>query len=108
MKPILKCLLLIATLFAFSCKKEKSNDLISVTVIFHGNVEVDGCGWWLKLEDGTEYYPENLTDKFKENNLKLLVSYNRLNKANKCNFGIITTTKNSERNFIHLLRSQRK
>ena len=54
MKPILKTLLFITLIFTFSCKKENSNDFVNVTVVDRGEVAVDGCGWWIMLDDGTE------------------------------------------------------
>lgn len=106
MKLSIKTLLLISTLFTYSCKKDNKSDLVKVTVIDRGSLVLEGCGWWLKLEDGTEYYPNNLSNEFKVDNLQLNVKISRIKQQYGCNIGFKATTTASEGNVIHLLKAR--
>lgn len=102
MKNFCKVLLVASAVLAFGCNKKSSNNLIDASVVDLGNPAVDGCGWWLKLDNGNQYYPDNLEDKYKKSGLKLEISYKLLNEANKCNFGFVNTSATNEKNVIHL------
>lgn len=46
----------------------------SATVVYMGAPEVDGCGWLIRIDE-TYYYPVNLEDKFKIEDLPVKISY---------------------------------
>ena len=55
----------------FSCKKEQQSFCIDAVVKWGGEPELDGMGWYLKLESDSSiaYKPENLPDNFKQDGL---------------------------------------
>ena len=48
--------------------------LFSATVVYMGAPEVDGCGWLIQIDE-TYYYPVNLEDQFKIEDLPVRISY---------------------------------
>jgi hypothetical protein len=69
MKTLLICLSL---LIGFSsCKKEQQSFCIDAVVKWGGEPELDGLGWYLKLDSDSSiaYKPENLPDNFKQDGL---------------------------------------
>jgi len=75
--------------------RRKDSQLIKkdATIIDMGPVATDGCGWKVKI-DTTYYHPTNLPDAYKQNNLKVKVSYNLLNSKFQC--GIAANLKYNE------------
>ncbi|MFL5810247.1 MAG: hypothetical protein ACJ749_12045 [Flavisolibacter sp.] len=71
MKSVLICICLV---FVFSsCKKEQDSFCIDAVVKWGGAPELDGIGWYLKMESDSSiaYKPENLPDDFKQDGLKV-------------------------------------
>jgi len=73
-----------------ACKKENGDPvnkkLVNAIVLGTPPVEVDGCGWILKV-DSVLYSPDNLPDQFKVNNLNVNVSYQVITRFSPCGWG---------------------
>ena len=83
-----KLLLLTAFVFALSlsaCKKDQPV-FTDATVINAGAVAADGCGWVVRIGD-TNYSPTNLTNEFKETELKVSIRYRTLTTKFECGWG---------------------
>ena len=81
-------LLLTAFIFAISfaaCKKDQPA-FTDATVINAGAVAADGCGWVIRIGD-VNYSPTNLTDEFKETELKVRIGYQTLSSKFQCGWG---------------------
>ena len=86
---LLKVLLFIALLTALAysgCKKDGEIVLTDATIINAGAVAADGCGWVIRVND-VNYSPVNLDDKFKVNELKVGIYYDKLNEKFTCGWG---------------------
>ena len=84
-----KLLLLTAVIFVLSisaCKKNEQPVFTDATVINGGVVAADGCGWLIRIGD-TNYSPTNLTDQFKETELKVSIRYQALTTKFECGWG---------------------
>ncbi len=75
-------LFLFITLLMFnftSCNKDKTSN---ATISWHGEYEVDGCGFFITL-DNHEYKPENesiIGDEFKNGSQSVIIEYKITNK----------------------------
>ncbi len=76
-------LLLIAFTFLLfaGCKKEDNTTgtTVNATIDYAGDIATDGFGWVLRLDAGTFEIPTNLPDEFKQDELKVNVTYKRSN-----------------------------
>lgn len=52
-----------------------TGNYINATVVFTGALEVDGCGYLIKI-DTSKYSPLNLSPEFQINNLEVMIDYN--------------------------------
>ena len=66
-----------------ACKKDSSNVNTSIATIYYSDPSVDGCGWSVITNNQT-YDPDNLTPAFKQNNLKVVVSYSTDKDSTHC------------------------
>ncbi|MGY3211083.1 hypothetical protein [Mucilaginibacter sp. HD30] len=83
-----KLLLLTALIFTLSisaCKKDNPV-FTDATVINAGAVAADGCGWVIKIGD-TNYSPTNLSQEFKQTELKVSIRYRTLTTKFECGWG---------------------
>src|SRR4051812_28496956 len=77
-------LLLPAALLVFSCKKNSTATVDSITIdariVYTGDFAADGCGYTLELNPEThELWPiENLDAAYAVNDLKVHVSYHKI------------------------------
>jgi hypothetical protein len=90
----LKYLILIATMtkkiifivlyaaFMVSCHNHKANIVpiadstdVSARVVDQGDPAADGCGWHIIGDDGTDYIPKNLGAAFKQDGLRVIISF---------------------------------
>ena len=85
--------ILLLSVVLFSCKKDnKSTDKeeniigkqVSATVIYTGELSLDGCGWLIRIDSIKAYSPVNLPNKYKKNNLPIIISYNLLTSRYHC------------------------
>lgn len=68
--------------------EEKAN-FTKATVI---NLKLDGCSWMLQLDGEKKLQPENLTDEFKKENLKVWIQYQPVKQGNSiCMAGEMVT-----------------
>jgi len=83
-----KLLLLTAILavLSFSACKKNDQPFTDATVINAGAVAADGCGWVIRIGE-TNYSPTNLSDQFKETELKVAVRYEALSTTFQCGWG---------------------
>lgn len=70
------------TLVAASCNKDK--DMTNATVIDTGDIASEGCGYILKLDDGSELRPMYLPTAFQHNGFKVKVKYSTNNEQFVC------------------------
>lgn len=80
--------LLLLFIVLFSCKKDDNNTTgkkVSATVIYTGELSLDGCGWLVKIDStNVTYSPVTLSDTYKKNNLPVVISYNLLTSKYHC------------------------
>ena len=69
-----------------ACRKNEQPIFTDATVINAGAVAADGCGWVIRIGD-TNYSPTNLTDEFKETELKVSIRYQTLPTKFECGWG---------------------
>ncbi len=90
MKNIALKLLLLPVLFIVltfaACKKDSGLVAVEATVIDSGPVAADGCGWMIRVGN-TNYSPTNLDGKYKETELKVIVTYKVLSSKFVCGWG---------------------
>lgn len=70
-----------ATLAA--CKKDK--DFKKATVLDSGDVSVNGCGYILRMEDGSLQKPVTLSSAYQHDGLKVKVKYHNKDGIVTCN-----------------------
>ena len=54
------------------------------TIVFTGMVEADGCDWLIEVEPQVFYRADSLPASFKENNLRVTISYYITDKEYTC------------------------
>lgn len=91
-KPII-VIITVSLLFmlCISCKKEdvdNSTDFVTAKVIDGGAVEVDGCGWLVRIDD-VNYHPVNLPLGFQENELSVKIQYHEDTTLFLCGLGAV-------------------
>lgn len=72
-----------------SCKKNGQNDqngqLTDAIVINYGDPAIDGCGWVVKIiATDSVYSPKNLPEMYQVGNLKVRISYTKLQTRFPC------------------------
>ncbi len=74
-----------------SCKKTDrvtAKD-IQATIVYSGDISVDGCGWLVKINDSSiSYHADNLPETYQTDQLAVIVSYQLL--AAKYSCGLIS------------------
>lgn len=89
----MKYWIVILSLFIFSCSKEKADRAVKASgevnavVVWSGLVEVDGCDWYLKLDETTFYHPDILPEAFKQHNLSVKINYKKTSEIFSCGWG---------------------
>ena len=80
----------------FSCKKDRScqacnneTGFVDATIIYTGPVETDGCDWVVKIGADQYYHPDELDNKFKQNDLAVKICYEPV--ADKFHCGLAGT-----------------
>ncbi len=87
MKKQLTIILLLFVVL-YSCKKDNNAvKELSATIIYTGELSLDGCGWLIKIDSTNAYSPVNLPDTYKKNNLPVVINYNLL--ASKYHCGML-------------------
>lgn len=82
--------LLAFTTVLLSCKKEESAQKANATIVYTGALEVDGCGWLVRIDSTatkpnyTYYSPTNLDKKYQVNNLRVSINYKQLSTKLNC------------------------
>ncbi|MCD6064832.1 MAG: hypothetical protein K0R82_2743 [Flavipsychrobacter sp.] len=61
-------------LLAVSCNPDK--DLVKATVIDTGDIALDGCGYIIKLENGTELRPAYIPSAYQSHGMRVKLKYN--------------------------------
>jgi hypothetical protein len=74
--------------FITSCKKNKTH-YEEGTILWTGDVAVDGCGWLIESREQL-FHPLNLTSEFQQDSLKVLVDLRYANESFSC--GVMPTT----------------
>ena len=78
-----------------ACKKDKNVLTTEATVVYTGSIAVDGCEWLIYVEgvgpydnqtgpSRTYYNVVNLPERYKQNNLKVVISYKLLSSRYHC------------------------
>jgi hypothetical protein len=80
---------LIFSITALSCKKDKNLLVADATVIDAGNPAADGCGWMIKIDD-TLYSPINLPENYKKTDSKVKIDFYVLTTKYQCGFAPIS------------------
>ena len=58
---------------------------VDATIINSGPVEVDGCGWLIKINGSdSTYSPTNLATQYKVDSLQVRITYKRLSQRFLC------------------------
>lgn len=82
-----KYLILLLTgliVYFISCKPENNNDTYYfATVVWSGDIQVDGCGWLINMQDST-YKPTNLPSEYQIDNLEVSMIYKLLETSFYC------------------------
>ncbi len=78
--------ILLINLNIAACKKDSGLVAVEATVINAGAVAADGCGWVIRVGN-TNYSPTNLESKYKETELKVIVTYKVLSSKFTCGWG---------------------
>jgi len=89
--PIIIIAVSILILFSISCEKEDEEnltDFVSAKIIDGGAVEVDGCGWIVRIDD-VNYHPVNLPANFRENELSVKIRYHEDSSEYVCGIGAL-------------------
>jgi len=76
----------IILLFATSCEKDKN--FTEATVMDTGDITEEGCGYLLRLNDGTEEKPEYLPSAYQHNGLRVKIKYRSTGVLDTCQFAI--------------------
>jgi len=66
-----------------SCKKY-DDGFTHALVIYGGDLTVNGCGYLLRLSDGTMLKPINLASNFAQDSLGVLIKYNTTGEQTNC------------------------
>lgn len=88
----MKYLLSICILLVLSCDKDNScgdciaND-ICATVIWTGDIAVDGCDWCIQTDSLHLYHPELLDTAFRHDSLPVTISYELTGEKFSCGWG---------------------
>lgn len=67
---------------AVSCNPDK--DLVKATVIDTGDIAKDGCGYIIKLENGTELRPAYIPSAYQSNGMKVKLKYSSRGEQQVC------------------------
>jgi hypothetical protein len=68
---------LILILLALSCNKESSNPVTTnATIVWTGEVAVDGCDWCIMTDSTHFYHPDHLDTAFLHDQLDVKIVYN--------------------------------
>jgi len=79
-----------------SCKKDKNLLTTEATVVYTGSIASDGCEWLIYVEDAAAvntsqtglnriyYNVVNLPENYKQNNMKITISYKLLTSRYYC------------------------
>ena len=70
------------SMFAVSSNPEK--DLVKATVIDSGDIAKNGCGYLLRLENGTEFKPNYIPSAYQSHGLRVKVKYNTKGEQEIC------------------------
>jgi hypothetical protein len=79
-------LIVLASIALWSCDKYK--DYQSAVIIDSGDITVDGCGYLLKLNDGSFAKPVYLNSAFQHDNMKVKVKLVLSGKKDTCDQGM--------------------
>jgi len=75
----------------YTCEKDdipNNKEFVSAVIINGGPVEVDGCGWLVKI-DSVNYHAVNLPENFKENDLSVIIKYREDSTVFLCGRGAV-------------------
>lgn len=74
--------------FFYACDNNNEDEIIhyvDAIVKNLGDMTIDGCGWVIEISD-SNYRPLNLTEKFKADNLKIKLTYDKMASVSPCGF----------------------
>jgi hypothetical protein len=79
-------LIVLASIALWSCDKYK--DYQSAVIIDSGDITVDGCGYLIKLNDGSFAKPVYLNSAFQHNNMKVKAKLTLNGQKDTCGMGM--------------------
>lgn len=75
MRKYLLGVFVVLTVLTIACKKDKN--MLNATVVDTGDIAYKGCGYVLRLDDGTDLRPKYLPSSYQHNGMKVKVKLNR-------------------------------
>jgi len=75
-------------IFALSCSDNEQNQNIITenATIYYDSSSIDNCVYTLKMDNEKYYSTEHLDNEFRENNLRVKISYRKTEKKLNCGF----------------------
>lgn len=104
MKKLLFFLLFAEILAVSSCKKDANTfrNMSAMIVFDSGDPAATGCGYTILINNSTSYYPVNLSDAYKKDQLKIVVDYHLLTTKHKCGYLPLPSSELQEINIDHI------
>jgi hypothetical protein len=68
--------------FVAACKKDKN--MVAATIVDTGDVAWKGCGYLIRLNDGTDLRPKYLPSQYQHDGMKVKVKFNRDGEGDVC------------------------
>jgi hypothetical protein len=82
MRKYLQGVFVLLFVFVVACKKDKN--MVSATIVDTGDIAYKGCGYLIRLTDGTDLRPKYLPSSYQHDGMKVKVKFNRDNEGDVC------------------------
>ena len=82
MRKYLQGVFVLLFVFVVACKKDKN--MVSATVVDTGDVAWKGCGYLIRLSDGSDLRPKYLPSSYQHDGMKVKVKFNRDGEGDVC------------------------
>jgi hypothetical protein len=82
MRKYLLGVFVVLAVLTVACKKDKN--MVSATIIDTGDIAYKGCGYVMRLSDGTDLRPRYLPSTYQHDGMKVKVKFNRDGEGDVC------------------------
>ena len=83
MRKYLLGVFVVLSVLAVACKKDKN--MKNATIVDTGDIAKGGCGYLVRLDDGSDLRPKYLPNSYQHDGMKVKVKFNRDGEGDVCN-----------------------